>query len=329
MHPESKPDVYPTLGKNQKLRPLSAERNICMQLLQLASRPYQVWSTTQTRDWPGYACPSVFFSLQSWNTDLLKYSSLSSSDLASRVCRSLPGSTSLCWGALLAPHCGTGVARVPLPQSCSHSQSCCLRLAPVPAQQPLFSASCTPNLVHCRIVAHSPCVLSQGARAGNLQTASLPTLETQTPGAVHWATFPVSPRPVTRCSFQLQKHQWSESARTEMLPFLHNAWGEAVLKHPWSAITFLWEASSEEVSVVWYRERRMSSHHAACRVQQKPRLSVLAFPLQRCRHSDPQPLRKANKSREGRAIVRSRWSPNAAHHHCVWCLDFLSSTQDN
>lgn len=258
--------------------------------------------------------------LTCWNTRRCAAATLPQGSAAYLACAEGP-----CW-----PH----TVELELPGSPCPSPAPTARAAafawPLCLPSSLFSLHCVPPTLCTVVLSHTaPCVLSQGARAGNLQTASLPTLETQPPGAVRWATFPVSPRPVTRCSSQLQKHQWSESARTEMLPFLHKAWGEAVLKHPWSALTFLWEASSEEVSVVWYRERRMSSHHAACRAQQKPRLSVLAFPLQRCRHSDPQPLSKANKSREGRTIVRSRWSPNAAHHYCVWCLDFLSSMQDN
>lgn len=257
-----------------------------MQLLQLPSRPYQVWSTTQTHDWPGYAYPSGFFSLQSWNTDLLA---------SKEAATTLPQGSA---GAYLAPPacteglCWPHTVELELPGSPCPSPAPTARAAAFPWPQclpsSLFSLHRVPPTLCTVVLSHTaPCVLSQGARAGNLQTASLPTLETQPPGAVHWATFAVSPRPVTRCSSQLQKHQWSESARTEMLPFLHNAWGEAVLKHPWSAITPLWEASSEEVSMVRYRERRMSSCRAACCAQQKPRLSVLAFPLRRCRHSDP------------------------------------------
>lgn len=173
-----------------------------------------------------------------------------------------------------------------------------------PPPPPGSAGLCSPAGPCCRAticrVPQDPCALSWGARPWDLWILHWQANYQDLSELLSWSVQGLAPGHQS----QLHKYLCSKSATTETFPFLHAEklhWVPVVCEQPLPA------ASSEEAATAQQHtwERRMSSRRAARGAQREPRLSVLAFPPQRCRHSDPQPQRKANNSGEGRAVGRS------------------------
>lgn len=204
----------------------------------------------------------------------------------------------------------------------------------LPAQQPhgtrdqtLFSTP--PNLVCCRVVPHSPTCPELESQGGQAMDNTPSCTGKTTTRSCALSCLPSQSRP---CLWGIELSSKSISGISQKLLKCSHFPTRHKEKLCWSTCRLQQNPSKQHPGRRPTQCCNMGDEHELipCCPWCAAKASSVCVSLSSAEMSSgPQPLRKANKSREGRAIVRSCRSPDAAYHYCVWCLDFMSAMQHN